>query len=251
MRLSTAMVLAMLGKLGMKSAIDNGIISIYSGTIPATPDAIPNGTKLVDITLASGARTQEVNSTGTVTVTGGSGSITAVTVGGIDILGGTVPFNASTTQSAADTATQINRNPKNRSYSATAVGNVITLTAFSGQGTLPNTLAVSSTGTLTCTYANMAGGVNAANGLQWSAPAALALTKPATDTWSGIGANTGTAGWFRICAPNDAGTAADPTMCRIDGTISTSGADMNLPSLSVVASSPFSIPSGAINLAQQ
>jgi len=250
MRLSTAMVNAMLGKLGIKSAVDNGIISIYSGTIPSTPDAIPNGTKLVDITLASGARTQETNATGTVTVTGGSGSVTAITVNSIDILGGTIAYNTSTTQSAADIVTQINRNPKNRLYSATSSGAVITLTAFSGQGTLPNGLTVSSTGTLTCTYANMSGGVNPANGLQWSAPAALVLSKPTADTWSGVGVNTGTAGWFRICAPNDAGTAADPTMCRIDGTISTSGADMNLPSLSVVATSPFSVPSGTINLAQ-
>src|SRR5258707_9960693 len=92
-------------------AMRNGIIEIYSGAQPASADAAPPGTLLCTISANSGGVTSEVLATGTLTLTGGAaGSVNTVTVNSIDILGGVVPFNATLAQTAADVASQINRN---------------------------------------------------------------------------------------------------------------------------------------------
>jgi len=217
-----------------KQAFQNGRIEIYTGAQPATADAAVQGTLLCTITNNSLARTAEVLSTGTVTLsTGASGSVDTVTVNGINILGASVPFNTSLTQTAADVAAQINNYMGFVSYTATSSGAVVTISAQPGTGASPNGFVVAATyTTITGATGNMAAGMTAVNGLLFGESVAGTLSKLASQVWSGVNAATGTAGWYRqYGSVADAG-ALDTNLVfiREDGAISTAGAELNMAS---------------------
>lgn len=86
-------------------------------------------------------------------------------------------------------------------------------------GTLLSTISIGSGGT----------GVNFD-----TAAAAGVLAKAPAETWSGVNAATGTAGYFRHVAAGDTG-ASSTTQARIQGTVGTVGADLNLTSVSLVS----------------
>lgn len=223
-----------------KDFLDEGSIEIYTGTQPATADLAVTGTLLVTITSSAGAKTAEVRSTGSVTLTGGAaGSVDTLTVNGVEIMGSATAFDTSLTQTATNIALKINRNPKNKDIVASSSGAVITLTAQPGMGTLPNGWVVASTvTTITKTDANMASGVNSANGLKMDYNSAAGVfTKDTTQTWSGTAAATGTAGWFRYKGSiADAGALdSTATYLRMDGNIATSGANLNMSSTSITS----------------
>ncbi len=73
------------------------------------------------------------------------------------------------------------------------------------------------------------------NGIQLALDAASGvLTKEAAQTWSGVAAETGTAGWFRFYAKEGV-AGASGTAIRFDGSIGTSGADLQMASTSISA----------------
>ena len=90
-------------------------------------------------------------------------------------------------------------------------------------------------------------------GLTWGPSAAAGvLSKTVTETWSCTSApQGGTAGWFRIREASDTGLLASTTAVRLDGSIATSGGDMNLGSLTVSAGAPFVVPAASLTLPQQ
>jgi hypothetical protein len=239
LKFSTAARNAMAGIFSYKDCFQNGRIEIYSGAQPATADAAATGTLLCTITSGSAARTAEVLSVGTVTLTGGAaGSVNTLTVNSVEVMGAAVPFNTSLTQTATDVAAQINRYHSYAEYIATSSGAVVSITALPGTGTTPNGFVVASTvTTITKTDANLAGGVAAVNGLQFGAPSGGAIAKLSTQTWSGVNAGTGTAGWYRrYGSVADAGAAdANLVFYREDGAISTAGAELNMSSTALVA----------------
>lgn len=230
----------------LKKAFQNGKILIYSGAQPATADAAPTGTLLCTITRASGAHTSEVLATGTVTLaTGASGSVDTVTVNGVNILTeGAVAFDTSLTTTAANLAAAINRSESSPEYTATSSGAVVTIKAARGSGAAPNTFVVSATlTTITATYGNMAGGVAAANGLQFDVAAAGTITKKTGEVWSGVNAASGTAGWYRfVGAVADSGVAdSAETEIREDGAIATSGSQLNMSSTTLTSGATTTI----------
>lgn len=232
LRLSTAMQ-NFINSLGSyNDALWNGELRIRSGAQPASADAAETGTLLCTITDNAQARTAEVLATGTVTLTGGAaGSVDTVTVNGIDVLGASVPFNGTLDQTATDVAAQINRNKSAPNYTASAAGAVVTIKALPGTGASVNTFAVSATlTTITASYVNLAGGVSAANGLKFDYSAAGIAAIYAGQTWAGDNVSGGVAGWFRYCGSvADAGALdAAAAYLRVDGAISTAGAEMNL-----------------------
>lgn len=251
LRLSTALrdYINMAGSA--KRALQGGEIKIYSGAQPATADAAPTGTLLCTITAASASRTAEVLATGTMTLSGSSGSVTAVSVGGVSVIDNAVPFNTSLTQTAADLAAEINNAETVPNYTATSSGAVVTIIAPRGMGAAANSLTVTGTlTTMTATYANTSGGVTATNGLKFGVSTAGVLVKLATQVWSGIAGASGTAGWFRFT-----GSVADTgvidsaaTEMRMDGAISTSGAQLNMSSTSITAAATQTISSFPITL---
>ncbi len=247
LRYSTAARNFMAGYGSFKDIFQNGRIEIYTGSQPATADAAVTGTLLCTITNNSGSLTNEVLSSGTVSLTGGaSGSVNTLTVNSVEIMGAAVNFNTSLTQTAADVAAQINAYHSYAEYIATSSAAVVTITALPGSGTAPNTLTVASTvTTITKTDANMAGGVAAVNGLKWGAPAATVIAKLASQTWSGTNGNTGTAGYYRMYGSvADAGGLDSGTIYyREDGAISTSGAELNMSSTSLTSAATTTISS--------
>jgi len=211
-----------------KRGLAGGILQIYSGAQPTTADDAPNGSLLNTITLASGTHTPETLSSGTVTLTGGAaGSVDTITVDSIDILGGAVNYNASLTQTAADVAAKINTTLSSPEYTATASGAIITISAVPGTGTQPNTKVVVCTSTtITNSTANMASGVASVNGLTYGLSAAGVLAK--SGIWSGVAVLDGTPGWFRFVRAAADASGASTTAIRIDGSISSSSADLNI-----------------------
>ena len=91
-----------------------------------------------------------------------------------------------------------------------------------------------------------------ANGLEFGDYSAGTLSKCADQTWSGVGiGGGGTAGWFRLCAnPTDAG-ALSTVLPRIDGSIGTSGANLNMSSTTIVDDATYTIDTFTLTLPLQ
>lgn len=250
LRLSKALRNFMQEGGSFKHGMSNCVLKIYSGPQPATAEAAPTGTLGVTISDASGALTREVFSIGSVDLTGGaSGSVDTITVNSIAILPAAVSFNTSLAQTAQDVCDAINNNPKNYLFYA-FVSNTdkINIQAKPGLGALPNTWVVASTvTTITKTDANMASGVTAVNGLLWGDSAAGVVVKHPTQVWSGVAGADITAGWFRFeAALTDAGSLdGSEAILRMDGSIATSGAEMNLSSTAISNGVTYTINSAA------
>lgn len=240
LRISTALRNFLLTGGSLKDALQNGQIKVYSGAQPSSPDDAPSGTLLATITKSSGARTAEVLSSGSVTLTGGSsGSVDSITVDGVNIMPeGAISYATSLSNTASLVAAAINQGLSSPEYTASASGAVITIKAKRGTGAGPNTFVVAATTTtLTHTDVDMSGGVAAVNGLTLAAASAGSVGKKSTETWSGVAAASGTAGWFRFeGSVADSGVAdASEAQIRLDGSVATSGAQLTMASTNVVS----------------
>lgn len=252
-RLSTGLSQAVASQQALRTALANCVIDIYSGTQPASADDAISGTYLCTVSKSAGAFTAEVKGTGVLTVGTGVGTITAVTLNGINILDSTVTTTADSTANAVAVVAALNASAWNDLVVASNVAAVITLTAVNGLGvnynsaTLATSVTASATLTVTSTsFASGTGGsvagVAAANGLTFGAAVAGVLSKATAETWSGTASASGTAGCFRITGESSTQAtrqAASTTALRIDGALATSGGDINLGSLTVTSGAPF------------
>lgn len=80
----------------------------------------------------------------------------------------------------------------------------------------------------------------ATNGLTFDAAVAGVVSKSAS-AWRFTGLAAGTAGWFRLMANPIDNLGASTTLPRLDGSIATSGADLNLSNISVAVGAPNTI----------
>jgi hypothetical protein len=121
-------------------------------------------------------------------------------------------------------------------------------------GVQPTTADLAATGTklleITVGSAAFTGGAVAA-GLEFGAAAAGAIAKSTAQTWSGVGLANGTAGWWRFYG-NAADEAATPaistTLPRMDGTIATSGGQINMSSTSVTLGATSTVDTFTVTL---
>lgn len=91
-----------------------------------------------------------------------------------------------------------------------------------------------------------------ANGLEFGDYSAGTLSKCADQTWSGVGiGGGGTAGWFRLCANATDACGASTTLPRIDGSIGTSGANLNMSSTTIVDDATYTIDTFTLTLPLQ
>lgn len=89
-----------------------------------------------------------------------------------------------------------------------------------------------------------------ANGLEFQVSASGEIEKN-SDVWSGVGLADGTAGWFRFFANATDASGASTTLPRLDGSVGTSGADLNMSSTTIVTSSSYTIDSFKLTLPYQ
>lgn len=109
-------------------------------------------------------------------------------------------------------------------------------------GTQPVTSDAAVTGTLLGTITLGSGAFTpgtATNGLTFAAAANGVVSK--SGVWSFNGVAAGTAGWFRL-----KGNAADAggisnVLPRLDGSIATSGADLNLSNITIAVGAPTTV----------
>lgn len=122
-------------------------------------------------------------------------------------------------------------------------------------GTQPTSADAAKTGTLLTEITLGSGAWVAgapANGLEFGLASAGVIAKE-TPVWSGTGLVAGTAGWYRLYAnATDAG-ALDSSYeyPRIDGSIGTSGAQLNASSTSIAVGATITVDSFQIMLAEE
>ena len=105
-------------------------------------------------------------------------------------------------------------------------------------GPQPATADAAEQGTLLC-EGTLAGGTfvhgTSTNGINFGTATSAVIDKAAAETWSGTADASGVIGWFRLVGnPSDAG-ASSTTLARIDGNVGTSGADLNIANVTMVA----------------
>lgn len=117
-------------------------------------------------------------------------------------------------------------------------------------GSQPATADSAPTGTLLAVITVGSGAFSwgqATNGLGFDAAVDGVLTKATAETWSGVGLANGTAGWFRIMGNATDNLASSTTLPRIDGRISTAGAELNLVNTQIVTGVPVVIGSASLS----
>jgi hypothetical protein len=257
-KLSTGLRNFLLRDGSLQQAFTGGTIELYTGAQTTSADDGDTGTLLATITLAGGTHTNEVQSAGSVQLTGGgSGSVSAITVNSIEILGATITYTTDLPTTAGLIAAQINRylTKTGIEYTASSDGlasPTITIKASLGAGTGPNGWTVSTTATtITKTDVNMGSvtaGVAQANGLTWGDVASGILGK-STDVWSATAVAAGTIGHFRMKGPiADTSSSASTTAIRLDGSIAVAGGDITISKTTVALSAPLVVTSWNITL---
>lgn len=111
-------------------------------------------------------------------------------------------------------------------------------------GTQPATADAAVTGTLLGRVTLNSGAFTAGtatNGLTFAAASGGAVSK--SGVWSFNGVAAGTAGWFRLKANALDSDALSTTLPRLDGSIATSGADMNLSNIVIAIGAPSTVDS--------
>lgn len=232
---------------GWREVLRDGRLYVYSGTQPTTADADATGTELVVFTLSGGTYTAPVRSQASITLSGGSGSLDTVTVGGagFNLLSAAVSFDTDLTTTAAAVAANINarQNPLNITASSSEAVVTLSLPYWLGADGDDLTLAATST-TLGASInggsstafggtGSPSAGTAAVNGLNFQFPASSGVLSKETTVWQGTASAAGTAGWFRYVAGGSAAAGVSTTDVRMDGSIATSGSDLDIANTSI------------------
>lgn len=133
-------------------------------------------------------------------------------------------------------------------FASTFANGVINI--YSGTQPVLADNAISGTllGTVTLGSGAFSDGVST-NGLTFASAASGAVSK--SGTWSFVGIANGTAGWFRLRGNAADNTALSTTLPRMDGSIATSGADLNLSNITIATGAPTTIDSFTFTIPAQ
>jgi len=240
LKYSTGLRNFLIGEGTLRKAFEDGVLNLYSGAAPANADDAPTGVLLAKITKASGAvaagerSTPQIGTIG-ITVAGvGATIIVAVTVDGAgptDYTYAVLAEDNTLAKVAQKVARMLSDIPQLAAVATGADGNLYVKSRIDG---LSFTIAKGgggAGGTATWSVTSAVVAAVRVNTLQFGNPAAGAIAKNA-DVWSGVGLVAGTAGYFRLVTSLDGGLLST-TDSRIQGTISTSGADLNMSSLNI------------------
>jgi hypothetical protein len=239
LKLSTGLRQFLVGEGSLRKAFEDGILNIYSGAVPSDADVAATGVLLAKITKASGAVVANARSTPQVgLITIGSHApaetfIINVTVDGVGPTSYTftnTPDAGTATDVARKVAEMLNDIPQLSAIASGSDGNIFVASRLAG---VAFTIASGGgTGTISALTSSVAAAV-ALNTLKLAAPAAGVIAKT-SDVWSGVALADGTAGYFRLVTNLDDATLST-TQVRIQGTVSTSGAELNLTNINIAS----------------
>ncbi len=236
LKLSTGLRQFLLGEGSLRKAFEDAILNIYSGAAPTDADVAATGVLLAKITKASGAVAANARSTPQVgLITVGSHAldetwIINVTVDGVGPTAYTYTNNpdldlVNVTRKVAE---MLNDIPQLSAIHQGDGGNIYVTSRHPGVAfTIANG---GGTGTISSLTSAVLAGV-AVDSLKLAVPAAGVITKNA-DTWSGLGLANGTAGYFRLVTTIDDALLSS-TEVRMQGNVSTSGAELNLTNVNI------------------
>lgn len=117
-------------------------------------------------------------------------------------------------------------------------------------GSQPANADAAETGTKLVTITLSSGafsGGSAANGINFDVAASGTLSKDADETWSGEGLADGTAGWFRMY-DNSYTTGASTSAIRLDGSVATSGGQLNLSNTTITDGGTTTVDSAELTM---
>lgn len=117
-------------------------------------------------------------------------------------------------------------------------------------GSQPTDADTIESGTKLCTITISSGAFTkgtATNGLEFGTPAAGVVGIKSGETWTGLCVASGTAGWFRFY-DNSYITGASTTSIRFDGSVGTSGAQLNVSSTTFTTGATETVSTMTITL---
>jgi len=253
LRFSTALRNKIASGLSWAEALQNGELVIYTGSQPANADTAQSGTELVRFTLSGGTYTAPTQCITKIALATANGTVDDITVGGgFDLLNSAnVSVGANLTDGAANVAADINAKVNPFGITAGSNANDVWLYVPESFGAALNNVTCTANGTTTTATVNagdnILGGANAqqngvaaANGLNFQPAANGAIAKEST-AWQANASANGTAGWFRYLAGGSNDSVTGTTELCFDGTVATSGGDLNLSSLTITANATQTI----------
>jgi hypothetical protein len=237
LKLSTGLRQFLMGGGSLREAFEDAVLNIYSGTAPVDADAAATGVFLAKITKASGALAPGDRSTpqiGLITI--GSHGVGETFIINVTVDGAGPTSYTFTVTAAEDTnakvalkiARMLNDIPQLSAIASGTDGNIFVASRIAG---LSFTIANGGgTGTISALTSSVLAATTV-NSLKLGLPAAGVIAKNA-DVWSGVALATGTAGYFRLVTNQDDGTLSN-TQIRLQGNVSTSGAELNLSNINL------------------
>lgn len=246
-RISTGMRDAILAM--KREILDDCVMKIYTGTAPTDADDAKDGTLLVTVTKSSGTVDSNERSTPgrwSVTIPGTHAEGTyAVSITTADSVTPVVcTYNTTDPEGHADNnviAKGLARKIREGcpQVFAIAEGANSKLYIQGRIGGLDISAVANGSGTVTIVTFDEIEVAARCDALYFAVPASGSMSK-ATDTWSGLIGTGGVAGYFRIVRPDDDGLLST-TQKRLQGTISTSGAELNMGNTSLTATETHTV----------
>jgi hypothetical protein len=249
-KFSTGLRDFLLGEGSFRKGFEDCQVKVYSGSAPATADAATTGTLLCTVTKSSGALVAGTRSTEKVhhvtipdSHASGATVILNVTVDGV----GPTSYTYTNTPDLdaaplmVKVARMLNDIPQLEAIADVTAREIYVMSRIAG---LDFTLADGS-GTITATVDAAVQAASRSNALSFGTPASGVISKATAETWSGANVATGVAGYFRIVTSSDDATLST-TQLRVQGTVGTSGADMNLNSVNLVSGATTTIDTAAV-----
>jgi len=235
LRLSTGLRNALLDEKATANNLMVGtIISFEEGT----------GTDSRDRIVDSGDGLASFVRRGKVTVSGSTSNddayeILAVAAGYIEIAAGSL-----TTEVAGDTV--ILAGATGGSFSDLFQNSVLEIYS----GSQPANADSDDTGTKLAVITLSSGAFSSGsptNGINFGEVSSGVLAKEAGEVWSGVGLAAGTAGWFRLY-DNSYTTGASISAVRLDGSVATSGGQLNMTNTSITIGGTTTVDSVALTM---
>lgn len=246
-KLSTGLVNWLAGGSSLRRAFDDCKLEIWSGTPPTTADAANTGSILCTVSKASGTTYLrqgwgEINTVTITTFVAGQTWLFDVTIGSETLVTTDTFTNTPDAGSAAMVAVKVARLFQAIGCNACATGTtgVIYVMAPSCKSLLI-ALNGTATGGATIVDAVLAADTNG-ECLHFGPPAIGIISKDSA-VWSGVNTATGVAGYFRFVDLGDT-HALSTAQRRLQGAVSTSGAELNLSNTTLTLAATTTIDSG-------